>query len=54
MVGRQPQKFTFTIGDPASSTRMLAEEIATDVTFLDRTSLLRLAEDWFGKLMERS
>ncbi len=29
--------------------KMLAEEIATDGTFLDRTLLLILADDLFGK-----
>ncbi len=29
--------------------KMLAKEIATDETSLDRTSLLVLADDWFGK-----
>ena len=29
--------------------QMLAEEIATEETFLDKTSLLILADDWFGK-----
>ena len=29
--------------------KMLAEEMAMDGTFLDRTSLLMLADDLFGK-----
>ncbi len=33
--------------------RMLTEEIATDGTFLDGTSLLILADDWFGKWVEK-
>ncbi len=47
------QKIAFTIGVAPSSTVMLAEEMATDGTFLDRTSLLMLADDWFGKSMEK-
>ena len=29
--------------------RMLAKEIATDETSLDKTSVLIMADDWFGK-----
>ena len=29
--------------------KMLAEDMATDGTFLDKTSFLMLADDWFGK-----
>ncbi len=54
MAGRQLQKFTFTIGDPASSTTMLVEEITTDVASPNRTLVLILAEEWFGKLIARS
>ncbi len=32
---------------------MLKQEIATKDAFLDSTSLLILADDWFGKWMER-
>ncbi len=33
--------------------RMLAEKIATNETFLERTSMLILADDWFGKWVEK-
>ena len=33
--------------------KIFVEDIATDVTFLNRTALLILAEDWFGKLVEK-
>ncbi len=33
--------------------RMLTEEIATEDAFLDRTSLLILADDLFGKWVEK-
>ncbi len=39
---------------PKASRKMLKQEIATEYAFLDRTSLLILADDWFGKLVEKS
>ena len=37
---------------PKASRKMLKQEIATEDAFLDRTSLLILADDWFGKWVE--
>ena len=36
-----------------ASKKMLKQEVATEVAFLDRTSLLILADDWFGKWVEK-
>ena len=38
---------------PKANRNMLKQEIATEDAFLDRTSVLILAEDWFGKWMEK-
>ncbi len=37
---------------PKARRKMLKQEIATEDAFLDRTSLLILADDWFGKWVE--
>ena len=34
---------------PETSRKMLKQEIATEDAFLDRTSVLILADDWYGK-----
>ncbi len=36
-----------------ASKKMLKQEVATEDAFLDRTSLLILADDWFGKWVEK-
>ncbi len=38
---------------PETSRKMLKQEIATEDASLDRISLLILADDWFGKWVEK-
>ncbi len=38
---------------PEANRKMLKQETATEDFFLDRTSLLILADDWFGKWVEK-